>query len=93
MFFAETVSIPPPPGWKPVHARSSPLTAGTFSVAYALRFTVDVFFGPSINCPINSARAATLACAQVMLRYLPAGGIFPAQVVGSILSPQRLASG
>ncbi|HZH06422.1 MAG TPA: monovalent cation/H+ antiporter subunit A, partial [Lautropia sp.] len=45
MFFAETVFISAAP-WVEIVLPMIATIAGLFSVAYALRFTVDVFFGP-----------------------------------------------
>lgn len=45
MFFAETVFITST-AWVEAALPVIATLAGTFSVAYALRFTVDVFFGP-----------------------------------------------
>ena len=45
MFFAETVFINSTK-WVEIALPVIATVAGTFSVAYALRFTVDVFFGP-----------------------------------------------
>ena len=45
MFFAETVFISSTQ-WVEIALPLIATIAGTFSVAYALRFTVDVFFGP-----------------------------------------------
>ena len=45
MFFAETVFINST-AWVEIALPVIATIAGTFSVAYALRFTVDVFFGP-----------------------------------------------
>ena len=46
MFFAETVFISAAP-WVEIALPLIATMAGVFSVAYALRFTVDVFFGPA----------------------------------------------
>src|SRR5471032_1190945 len=45
MFFAETVFITSS-AWVEIALPLIATIAGTFSVAYSLRFTVDVFFGP-----------------------------------------------
>ncbi|MGH8393623.1 MAG: hydrogen gas-evolving membrane-bound hydrogenase subunit E, partial [Pseudomonas sp.] len=67
--------------------------AGTFSVAYALRFTVDVFFGPkAINLPHTPHEPPRWMRAPVELLVFTCllVGIFPAQVVGSILAAAAL---
>ena len=46
MFFAETVFINAT-AWIETTLPVVATIAGTFSVAYSLRFTVDVFFGPT----------------------------------------------
>ena len=67
--------------------------AGTFSVAYALRFTVDVFFGPpATDLPHTPHEPPRWMRAPVELLVFTCllVGIFPAQVVGSILAAAAL---
>lgn len=67
--------------------------AGTFSVVYALRFTVDVFFGPTAtNLPHTPHEPPRWMRAPVELLVFTCllVGIFPAQVVGSILAAAAL---
>jgi len=67
--------------------------AGTFSVAYALRFTVDVFFGPPAtdlpHIPHEPPRWMRAPVELLVFTCLLVG-IFPAQVVGSILAAAAL---
>jgi multicomponent K+:H+ antiporter subunit A len=64
MFFAETVFINST-AWVEIALPVIATIAGTFSVAYALRFTVDVFFGPpATDSAAHAPRTTTLdACA------------------------------
>ncbi len=67
--------------------------AGTFSVAYSLRFTVDVFFGPpATDLPHTPHEPPRWMRAPVELLVFTCllVGIFPAQVVGSILAAAAL---
>ncbi len=88
MFFAETVFISSS-AWVEMALPVIATIAGTFSVAYSLRFTVDVFFGPKATDlphtphePPRWMRAPVeflvIACVVV--------GIFPAQSVAPLLA-------
>lgn len=88
MFFAETVFISSS-AWVEMALPVIATIAGTFSVAYSLRFTVDVFFGPQATDlphtphePPRWMRAPVeflvIACVIV--------GIFPAQSVAPLLA-------
>jgi len=88
MFFAETVFISSS-AWVEMALPVIATIAGTFSVAYSLRFTVDVFFGPKATDlphtphePPRWMRAPVeflvIACVIV--------GIFPAQSVAPLLA-------
>jgi multicomponent K+:H+ antiporter subunit A len=63
--------------------------AGTFSVAYSLRFTVDVFFGPTAtdlpHTPHEPPRWMRAPVELLVFTCLVVG-IFPAQVVGPLLA-------
>jgi multicomponent K+:H+ antiporter subunit A len=67
--------------------------AGTFSVAYSLRFTVDVFFGPAAtdlpHTPHEPPRWMRAPVELLVFTCLVVG-IFPAQVVGSLLAAAAL---
>ncbi|MDE1911612.1 MAG: monovalent cation/H+ antiporter subunit A [Pseudomonas sp.] len=92
MFFAETVFISAT-AWVEIALPVIATIAGTFSVAYALRFTVDVFFGPkAINLPHTPHEPPRWMRAPVELLVFTCllVGIFPAQVVGSILAAAAL---
>ncbi|KFE55214.1 monovalent cation/H+ antiporter subunit A [Pseudomonas syringae] len=88
MFFAETVFISSS-AWVEMALPVIATIAGTFSVAYSLRFTADVFFGPKATDlphtphePPRWMRAPVeflvIACVIV--------GIFPAQSVAPLLA-------
>jgi len=88
MFFAETVFISST-AWVEFALPVIATVAGTFSVVYALRFTVDVFFGPTAtNLPHTPHEPPRWMRAPVELLVFTCllVGIFPAQVVGSILA-------
>ncbi|MBC3234367.1 monovalent cation/H+ antiporter subunit A [Pseudomonas lurida] len=92
MFFAETVFITST-AWVEFALPLVATIAGTFSVAYALRFTVDVFFGPTAtNLPHTPHEPPRWMRAPVELLVFTCllVGIFPAQVVGSILAAAAL---
>jgi len=92
MFFAETVFISAT-AWVEVALPVIATIAGTFSVAYALRFTVDVFFGPkATNLPHTPHEPPRWMRAPVELLVFTCllVGIFPAQVVSSILAAAAL---
>ncbi|WGT27371.1 monovalent cation/H+ antiporter subunit A [Pseudomonas marginalis] len=92
MFFAETVFISSTQ-WVEIALPLIATIAGTFSVAYALRFTVDVFFGPpATDLPHTPHEPPRWMRAPVELLVFTCllVGIFPAQVVGSILAAAAL---
>ncbi|MGR0139707.1 monovalent cation/H+ antiporter subunit A [Pseudomonas sp. RSP] len=92
MFFAETVFISATK-WVEITLPVIATIAGTFSVAYALRFTVDVFFGPPpTNLPHTPHEPPRWMRAPVELLVFTCllVGIFPAQMVGSILAAAAL---
>ncbi|MFC6337974.1 monovalent cation/H+ antiporter subunit A [Pseudomonas sp. CCM 7891] len=92
MFFAETVFISAT-AWLEITLPVIATIAGTFSVAYALRFTVDVFFGPTAtNLPHTPHEPPRWMRAPVELLVFTCllVGIFPAQMVGSILAAAAL---
>ncbi|WP_122765488.1 monovalent cation/H+ antiporter subunit A [Pseudomonas viridiflava] len=92
MFFAETVFISATQ-WVEIALPMIATIAGTFSVAYALRFTVDVFFGPPAkdlpHTPHEPPRWMRAPVELLVFTCLLVG-IFPAQVVGSILATAAL---
>ena len=92
MFFAETVFISATK-WVEIALPVIATVAGTFSVAYALRFTVDVFFGPPAkdlpHTPHEPPRWMRAPVELLVFTCLLVG-IFPAQVVGSILAAAAL---
>ncbi len=81
MFFAETVFISST-AWVEATLPVIATLAGTFSVAYALRFTVDVFFGPTAqdlpHTPHEPPRWMRAPVELLVLTCLVVG-IFPAQ--------------
>ncbi|NWA66412.1 monovalent cation/H+ antiporter subunit A [Pseudomonas reactans] len=92
MFFAETVFISST-AWVEFALPVIATVAGTFSVVYALRFTIDVFFGPTAtNLPHTPHEPPRWMRAPVELLVFTCllVGIFPAQVVGSILAAAAL---
>ncbi|MDY7067104.1 NAD(P)H-quinone oxidoreductase subunit 2, chloroplastic [Pseudomonas extremaustralis] len=92
MFFAETVFISATK-WVEIALPVIATIAGTFSVAYALRFTVDVFFGPpATDLPHTPHEPPRWMRAPVELLVFTCllVGIFPAQVIGSILAAAAL---
>ncbi|MBV6290307.1 monovalent cation/H+ antiporter subunit A, partial [Pseudomonas aegrilactucae] len=92
MFFAETVFISST-AWVEAALPIVATLAGTFSVAYALRFTVDVFFGPPAtelpHTPHEPPRWMRAPVELLVLTCLVVG-IFPAQSVGPLLAAAAL---
>ncbi|MCU1720551.1 monovalent cation/H+ antiporter subunit A [Pseudomonas sp. 5P_5.1_Bac1] len=92
MFFAETVFISST-AWVEMALPVIATLAGTFSVAYALRFTVDVFFGPTAtdlpHTPHEPPRWMRAPVELLVLTCLVVG-IFPAQSVGPLLAAAAL---
>ena len=88
MFFAETVFITST-AWVEAALPVIATVAGTFSVAYSLRFTVDVFFGPKAthlpHTPHEPPRWMRVPVELLVLACLIVG-IFPAQSVGPLLA-------
>jgi len=88
MFFAETVFITST-AWVESALPVIATVAGTFSVAYSLRFTVDVFFGPKAtnlpHTPHEPPRWMRVPVELLVLACLIVG-IFPAQSVGPLLA-------
>ncbi|MHA6194148.1 monovalent cation/H+ antiporter subunit A [Pseudomonas wadenswilerensis] len=92
MFFAETVFISST-AWVEMTLPVIATLAGTFSVAYALRFTVDVFFGPpATDLPHTPHEPPRWMRAPVELLVLTClvVGIFPALSVGPLLAAAAL---
>ena len=88
MFFAETVFINST-AWVEIALPVIATIAGTFSVAYALRFTVDVFFGPpATDLPHTPHEPPRWMRAPVELLVFTClmVGIFPAHTVGPLLA-------
>ncbi|OAI88188.1 monovalent cation/H+ antiporter subunit A [Pseudomonas putida] len=92
MFFAETVFISST-AWVETTLPVIATLAGTFSVAYALRFTVDVFFGPTAtdlpHTPHEPPRWMRAPVELLVLTCLVVG-VFPAQSVGPLLAAAAL---
>ena len=92
MFFAETVFINSS-AWIEAALPVIATLAGTFSVAYALRFTVDVFFGPTAtdlpHTPHEPPRWMRAPVELLVLTCLVVG-MFPAQSVGPLLAAAAL---
>src|SRR3546814_7681300 len=92
MVFAETVFISAT-AWVELALPIISTIAGTFSVAYSLRFTVDVFFGPTANDlphPPHEPPRWMRAPVELLVFACLLVGIFPAQVVGSLLAAAAL---
>ncbi|MHC5784647.1 monovalent cation/H+ antiporter subunit A [Pseudomonas idahonensis] len=88
MFFAETVFINSS-AWVEIALPVIATIAGTFSVAYALRFTVDVFLGePATDLPHTPHEPPRWMRAPVELLVFTCllVGIFPAQIIGPLLA-------
>ncbi len=88
MFFAETVFITSS-AWVEMALPVIATVAGTFSVAYSLRFTVDVFFGPKAtelpHTPHEPPRWMRAPVEFLVLACLIVG-VFPALSVGPLLA-------
>jgi multicomponent K+:H+ antiporter subunit A len=88
MFFAETVFISST-AWVEMALPIIATLAGIFSVAYSLRFTVDVFFGPKAtdlpHTPHEPPRWMRVPVELLVLACLIVG-IFPAHSVGPLLA-------
>ncbi|MBX8496981.1 monovalent cation/H+ antiporter subunit A [Pseudomonas cichorii] len=88
MFFAETVFISATT-WVEMALPIIATIAGAFSVAYSLRFTVDVFFGPAAkDLPLLPHEPPRWMRAPVELLVMAClvVGIFPAQSVAPLLA-------
>ncbi len=88
MFFAETVFIESSP-WVSLMLPVAATLAGMFGVAYSLRFTVDVFFGPpATDLPRKPHEPPHWMRVPVELLVLTClvVGIFPAWSVGRFLN-------
>jgi multicomponent K+:H+ antiporter subunit A len=92
MFFAETVFINAT-AWVETTLPIVATIAGMFSVAYSLRFTVDVFFGPTAtdlpHTPHEPPRWMRAPVELLVFTCLLVG-IFPAQIVGPLLAAAAL---
>ncbi len=88
MFFAETVFINTTPLLEQLLPVAATL-AGMFSVAYSLRFTVDVFWGPPAtdlpHTPHEPAHWMRVPVELLVLACLVVG-MFPAWAVGPVLN-------
>lgn len=88
MFFAETVYLDAAP-WVKTVLPVVATVAGMFSVAYSLRFTFDVFFGPQANDlphePHEPPHWMRVPVELLVLACLIVG-IFPAWAVGGFLA-------
>ena len=88
MFFAETVFISSA-AWVEMTLPVIATIAGAFSVAYSLRFTVDVFFGPTAtdlpHTPHEPPRWMRVPVELLVFACLVVG-IFPALAVGPLLA-------
>lgn len=92
MFFAETVFIESSP-WVSLLLPVAATVAGMFGVAYSLRFTVDVFFGPpAVDLPRQPHEPPHWMRVPVELLVLTClvVGIFPAWSVGTYLNAAAL---
>lgn len=88
MFFAETVFISSS-AWVEMALPVIATIAGTFSVAYSLRFTVDVFFGPKatdLPHPPHEPPRWMRAPVEFLVIACVIVGIFPAQSVAPLLA-------
>jgi len=88
MFFAETVYIESLP-WVEFGLPLAATVAGVFAVAYSLRFSVDIFFGPlSTDLPRQPHEPVFWMRVPVELLVLACliVGIFPQWSVGSVLA-------
>jgi multicomponent K+:H+ antiporter subunit A len=87
MFFAETVYIAAQP-WVEWGLPIAATIAGIFAVIYALRFSVDIFFGtPSTDLPREPHEPSRWMRVPIELLVLAClvVGIFPAQSIGPAL--------
>ncbi|MEQ6438058.1 monovalent cation/H+ antiporter subunit A [Comamonas sp. w2-DMI] len=88
MFFAETVFLDAAP-WVKTVLPVAATVAGMFSVAYSLRYTVDVFFGPRAtdlpHAPHEPPHWMRVPIELLVLACLLVG-IFPAWAVGQFLA-------
>ncbi|CAN5533332.1 monovalent cation/H+ antiporter subunit A [soil metagenome] len=92
MFFAETVFISATP-WVEITLPIIATIAGMFSVAYSLRFTVDVFFGPlATDLPHKPHEPSHWMRVPVELLVLAClvVGIFPEVSIGRFLAASAL---
>ena len=92
MFFAETVFLDASP-WSPLLLPVGATVAGMFSVAYSLRFIVDVFWGPpATDLPTRPPRAARWMRVPVELLVLAClvVGVLPAWSIGRFLDAAAL---
>jgi len=88
MFFAETVYIASNP-WVEWGLPIAATIAGIFAVVYALRFSVDIFFGePSPDLPRKPHEPSRWMRVPIELLVLACivVGIFPAQSIGPVLA-------
>lgn len=88
MFFAETVYLDAAP-WVRTALPVAATVAGMFSVAYSLRFTIDVFFGPkATDLPHDPHEPPHWMRVPVELLVLAClvVGMLPAWAVGSFLA-------
>ena len=88
MFFAETVYISSNP-WVEWGLPIAATIAGIFAVVYALRFSVDIFFGePSTDLPRKPHEPSRWMRVPIELLVLAClvVGIFPAQSIGPVLA-------
>ncbi|WP_415035469.1 monovalent cation/H+ antiporter subunit A [Azonexus sp.] len=91
MFFAETIFLDRPQ-WQRILLPVAATLAGTFSVAYALRFIHGTFFGPpakDLPRPAHDPNRWMLLPSAVLVAACLLVGIFPATTLGPYL---RLAS-
>ncbi|WP_120966903.1 monovalent cation/H+ antiporter subunit A [Comamonas sp. lk] len=88
MFFAETVYLDAAP-WVKTVLPVAATVAGMFSVAYSLRFTADVFFGPKAtdlpHTPHEPPHWMRVPVELLVMACLIVG-IFPAWAVGGFLA-------
>lgn len=88
MFFAETVYLAAAP-WVRTALPVAATVAGMFSVAYSLRYTIDVFFGPRAtdlpHAPHEPPHWMRVPVELLVLICLIVG-IFPAWAVGDFLA-------
>ncbi|KAF1020158.1 MAG: Na(+)/H(+) antiporter subunit A [Paracidovorax wautersii] len=88
MFFAEATQLTDT-GWLQYAMPVAATLAGVFSVAYSLRFTYDVFFGPlAKDLPLNPHEPSRLMRVPVELLVVIClvVGVLPAYSIGAILN-------